>query len=166
MKFAGLLLLLAVFKAHAAEPIKACAANQLSVGTDDENGSFRGVNRSGTLLVLRNIGAVACSVQPFPVLRFQDGQGTLLAIAGTVEGSRFLHPGPVVLPPVVPPGAEVTLTLRWVSGGVSEHGSCAEAASVALQIGSEFLSTPYRTTICGEPRPTYTMTRLRLDPAR
>ena len=89
------------------------------MGTDDENGSFRGVNRSGTLLVLRNIGAVACSVQPFPVLRF-----------------------------------------------VSEHGSCAEAASMALQIGSESLSTPYRTTICGEPRPAYTMTRLRLDPTR
>ena len=65
-------LLLLAMSLHPAVPARACTAGQLSLSFDGEQGNFDGMSHSGTLLVLRNFGASACTVLPRPVLSFED----------------------------------------------------------------------------------------------
>ena len=100
----------------AAQPLQSapapCSTAQLSFSLDDEGGNFNGMSHSGTLLVLRNFGPDACSVPGRPVVGFEDsGHHSLPA---SLEVAPGLHPGPVILPVVIPAGAEVTSEMRWV----------------------------------------------------
>ena len=126
-----------------------CKASQLSLGTDAENGNFNGMSHSGTLLVLRNISSTACRVPGTPELSFFDAKHPLAAKA-ELPGGKFMHPGPVVVPVVVAAGAEVTATLRWVSGPVYSHSICLDPTRLSLTLGEGQLSTPIAAHLCGD----------------
>ncbi len=159
---AFLLLNLASSIAAALSP--SCSASQLSFGLDQEGGYFDGMSHSGTLLVLRNLGPQACSVSAQPMLAFEDAQHHPLHVS--LQTPTGMHPGPVILPVVIPVGAEVTSKMRWVSGDVYDGHNCVSPAYVTIQVGAGSLSVPFNGTSCGPvgPPPTYTMTPLRRDP--
>lgn len=147
-----------------------CSASQLSIAVDSENGNFDGMSHSGTLLVLRNIGPVRCTVAGFPALTFLDAANHPLPLSREV--SRGMHPGPVIVPVTVVPGAELTATLRWISSDVVRPGSCYTASSLSVKIDQEKqekLSTKLGDAngvqICGRlGGVTYTMTKFAPDP--
>ncbi len=182
------LLVLAVFAAlschsaraqtpsQSAPKIASCQANQLSLGTDAENGNFNGMSHSGTLLVLRNISPSVCRLQPFAQLSFQDSEHKAVPITISqqspfegpiVNGKRLpMGHGPVVIPILLASGAEATLTLRWVSGDVYDHGTCVTPTSLLLKIGNTTVQTAFDGHICGQDAAHVgiTATRFGLDP--
>jgi hypothetical protein len=149
-----------------AATVRPCTANQLSLALDGENGNFIGMSHDGTLLVLRNLGPSACSVPAFPTLVFRDAVGTQLPITREIPGARGMHPGPVVLPAIIAPEAEVTATLRWVAGDVYDHGACVKPATLSVTIGTAQLTAGIGGQFCGSSATaiTYTSTRLQPDP--
>lgn len=142
----------------------ACRTDQLSLGFDGEGGAFNGMSHSGALLVVRNIGASACTLPGLPLLAFRDAAGRALPIGRAVPVG--MHPGPVVLPVAIAPGAEVTAPLRWVSGAVYDRSRCFDTATAVLAIGRARIGTAIRAHICGraQAEATFTQPPLRPDP--
>lgn len=142
-----------------------CTADQMSLATDGENGSFDGMSHSGTLVVLRNLGSAACKLDPFPQITFLDGSMVLEA-KGTVAGAQFMHPGPVVFPVVVAPGAELTSPLRWVSGEVYSKNVCINPKAISVRIGQGKQQAAFQAHLCGEQGKgiQYEMGRFATDP--
>jgi hypothetical protein len=142
-----------------------CTINQLSLTFDDENGNFDGMSHSGRLLVLRNYGDHACKTSALPILRFEDAAHRPLALVRRTP--LGMHPGPVVIPVGLAPGAEATARMRWVSGNVYDGHHCLTAASVSLQLGTETLTKALHVTICGpmQTSVTYDQEWLRTDSA-
>lgn len=66
--------------ASAAANLPACPPNQLSLAFDGEGGTFTGMQQSGALLVIRNMGPGACTVSALPVLTFKDAKGQPLPL--------------------------------------------------------------------------------------
>lgn len=159
-----------------APSIATCQANQLSLSTDAENGNFNGMSHSGTLLVLRNISPSVCRLQPVAQISFHDSEHKPVPITVNqqnpfegplVDGKRLpMGHGPVVVPILLASGAEATLTLRWVSGDVYDHGTCLTPASLLLKIGDSTLQTASDGHICGPDAAhvTMTATRFAIDP--
>lgn len=145
--------------------LRMCTAADLSLATDGENGSFNGMSHSGTLLVLRNLSTTPCRVPQRPEISFVDKTGPL-PVTLEIEGARFMHPGPVLVPVVVAPDAEVTSKLRWVSGEVYDQSVCATPTALAVKLGGETQQVAFSAHICGEKAKgiTYTATPLRPDP--
>ena len=108
----------------------ACVAGELTLSFDGEGGNYNGMMHSGSLLVLRNIGDHVCTVPLKPQLRFADAGGRPVALHFTVP--RFMHPGPVMVPVAVPPGAEATGDMRWVSGDAYNANNCVAIARASL----------------------------------
>ncbi len=123
--------------------LRDCSASQLSITFDGENGNFSGMSQSGTLLVVRNIGATACRVPALPELHFEDSAHQALSIERQVP--KGMHPGPVVVPVGIAPGAEATALLHWVSGDVYDGHHCVSSATAIVQIGA----SEYRQTFSG-----------------
>ncbi len=133
------------------QTLPACTAAQILLSTDEEGGNFNGMSHSGTLLVLRNMGTSACRLLPLAQASLLDGSGTPLGPFTTASpGARFLHPGPVVLPIAVAANAELTATLRWVSGPVFNDSLCLAPATLVLKLGDLTLKTPLQGSLCGE----------------
>ena len=160
-----------------APSVPMCQANQLSLATDDEDGSFNGMSHSGTLLVLRNIASNACRLAATPQLSFEDSAHTGVAIALEPKNNPFRGPvvngrhlpmghGPVVIPIVIAPGAEATATLTWVSNDVYDHGTCLTPATILVKVDAATLHAPFDRHVCGaDPaHVTITFTRFALDP--
>lgn len=152
--------------AQAAQPPALCTANQLTFSTDAEDGNFNGMSHGGTLAVVRNIGPSACRITPLPQLTFTDAAGKDLGATATVAGARFMHPGPIVLPIIVPAGAEITATLRWVSGEVYDMSACIEPTILHARFGTIGLHAKAGARICGEAgKPlTFETSRFAADP--
>lgn len=146
--------------------LRPCTATDLSPATDAENGAFNGMSHSGTLVVLRNLSPTACSIPAIPRLTLLDAQGKLLPSTPELPGARFLHPGPVVLPIPVAPGAEVTATMRWVSGPVYTDNLCLDPTTLDIAIGTQHLQTPLTAHLCGERAKgvSYELSRFATDP--
>lgn len=145
--------------------LPACSASQLSIRLDDKNGEFSGMSHSGTLLVVRNIGASACSVPRLPELRFEDAAHQPLAIVRQVPVG--MHTGPVVLPANIPPGAEATAELRWVSGDVYDGHHCVTTAAALVTIGNETYRQAFAGHFCSalNTPATFTQPWLKTDAA-
>lgn len=154
---------------HAQSPsprIAPCAASQLSIALDDENGYFNGMSHSGTLLVLRNLGPSACTVPARPRLTFEDAAHHPVAISPQpLEGKQ---PGPVV----IPVEAEVTAAMRWVAVDAYGAGNCVSPAVLILHLSpaasdTSTLRIPFDRSLCGpaHQNPAYSFTLLRRDPA-
>lgn len=148
--------------------VRMCAATDLSLATDAENGNFNGMSHSGTLVVLRNLSPTACRVPATPQLTFADKSGPLQAKA---QMPGFLRPGmghgPVVLPVIVPAGAEVTSTLRWVSGEVYDKNTCFTSTQLSVTIVGKLQTVPFSAHLCGDAASggvTYQQTRFATDP--
>ena len=128
----------------------ACSRYQLTLRTDDRDGDFNGMSHSGTYLILRNMGPRACSLPGLPLVSFRDAHGRTLPITRTAPPG--MHPGPVVLPAVIPPRGEVQTGVRWVSGQVYDHGRCWSVASVRVAVGTGGVARRLTATICGPGR--------------
>jgi membrane-bound inhibitor of C-type lysozyme len=128
-----------------ASGLAACMPAQLSLQLDDGNGRFNGMSHSGTMLVVRNVGNVACSVAAMPSPRLQDARHQTLAI--TAQDT----PPPASQPPrlMLSPGASVESDLRWVSGNVYDDGHCESPAFIALALGTGTVTAPFRGQLCG-----------------
>ena len=150
--------------AAAGESLPPCPAAQLSLSFDDEGGTFSGMQQSGTLMVIRNLGPGDCTVPSLPTLTLFDAKGKPLAVGR--KAPPHMHPGPVMAPAGVADGAEVTATLRWVSGPAFEHSRCVDATSARISIGSDVLSGGVGATFCAPQggAATFDQPRLRPDP--
>ncbi len=127
-----------------------CRADQLSLSTDGSNGDFNGMSHSGTLVLIRNLSSQACAIQPIAQVTMVDSAGKDLPAKGVLPGARFLHPGPVVLPIVLPAGAIATATLQWVSGPVFDNNACISPSQLRVDFGSAALNAPFSGTLCGD----------------
>lgn len=129
--------------------IAMCDMGDLSLNTDDEGGTFHGMSQDGTLLVLRNIGPKPCRVDQRPPISFLNGT-EVLPIKLEIQGAKYMHPGPVLVPVIVVPGAEVTSTLHWVAGPVYEQNQCFTPTALAVAIGGVQQRTDFGMQICGD----------------
>lgn len=156
----------------AAAGVRMCSADDLSLATDGENGSFDGMSHSGTLLVLRNLSPTACRVQAMPQLVFANANGPLKATLSTPGFGRqangvVLGHGPVLLPVVVAPDAEVTSKLRWVSGEVYDKSVCIQPTRLTVTVEGKQQSVSFAAHLCGDANSggvTYEATHLAPDP--
>jgi membrane-bound inhibitor of C-type lysozyme len=123
----------------------ACMPAQLSLQLDDGNGRFNGMSHSGTMLVVRNAGKVACSIVAMPSPRLQDARRQTLAITAQVP------PSPASQPPrlMLAPGASVESDMRWVSGNVYDDGHCESPAFITLALGTGTVTAPFQGQLCG-----------------
>lgn len=153
---------LSIGTAHA-EP--ACDPGQLSFAIDREDGQFDGMSHSGALLVVRNLGTTVCSVPARPELGFLDAKRQPLGVSR--QQPPGMHPGPVIPPVAVPPGAELTSEARWVSSDAFGANNCVTPAFATLTIGPRAFVAPLATQLCGPAgkQPSYSVTLLRRDPA-
>lgn len=142
-----------------------CKASDLSLGTDDENGAFNGMSHSGTLLVLRNLSPTACRVPQRPDVTFQQGKVPLAAML-EIPGAKFMHPGPVMVPVVIVPEAEVTSKLTWVAGEVYENSVCITPDTLQVKVGDGTQLTALHAHLCGDKAKgvTYQATPFVADP--
>lgn len=157
-----MLLPLTMLALTAPSPLPACQANQLSLGFDGENGAFDGMSQSGTLLVVRNIGGVACRMPGLPKLTLKDAQGHALPLSR--KAPRGMHPGPVIVPAGIAPGAELTARLHWVSGPVYDHNRCYDVRYAAITLGKQSLQAPLSAHLCGEAGTSVTFDQAALHP--
>lgn len=150
-------------RARAQQP-PPCKAYQLSLNTDSENGAFNGMSHSGTLLVLRNLGPNACTVPARPVVAFQDARRHTLP--ATLQTPRGMHPGPVLVPVVIPAQAEVTSRMRWVSSDAYDAHNKIAPAFIAVRIAAHTLRHKFTGQLFGpaHKHPSYTATPFRSDP--
>ena len=126
-----------------------CTAS-VAVHFDREGGSFDGMSHSGVLMILRNSGPAACPLPGLPKLQFDDAAGHRLDLLR--EPPPGMHPGPVVMPVVLTPGAEATATLAWVSGDVYAGHHCVTPARVVVGEGPGAPTALWRFgPFCGEP---------------
>ena len=142
----------------------ACSAAQLSFAIDNENGYFDGMSHSGTLLVVRNLGPSVCTVPARPILTLEDATHHPLPIS--FESPRGMHPGPVILPVVIPVGAEVTSEMRWVSSDAFGANNSISPAFVALAVDGATLRVKFTGELFGPAgkQPTYSVTLFKRDP--
>jgi len=159
-----MILTLLLASAGAAARLPVCAPNQLSLGFDAEGGAFNGMQQSGALLVIRNMGPGASTVPALPTLTFKDATGRPLPVIR--KPPAHMHPGPVVAPVGIADGAEVTATLRWVSGPAFGQSRCLTSASASISLGGETLGTDTSASFCAPQagQATFDQPPLRRDP--
>ena len=142
-----------------------CPAAQLSLALDDENGYFNGMSHSGTLIVLRNLGPSVCTVPARPILGFENASHHPLPIS--IEISRGMHPGPVILPVAIPVAAEVTSQMRWVSSDAFGANNSVSPVFITLTVGGDILRMKFTGQLFGpaNKQPTYSVDFFKRDPA-
>ena len=123
-----------------------CEARQLEAYFDNRNGLLDGMSQRGTLLVLYNKGARACQLDALPALWFEGANGQRLPVER--RAPRGMHPGPVLLPVTLAPGAEVATLLRWVSGAAYPGGNCLTPNTAVLELPEEVLRLPFGLPMC------------------
>ena len=126
-----------------------CRAGALRLRLDSGNGEFNGMSHSGVLVMLRNAGARACRVPGLPLVEALDATGAALPVARQVPPG--MHPGPVIVPVRIAPGAAVSTPLRWVTGPVFDHSRCFTPAKLRVTAGAVVLAAPWDGgQVCGE----------------
>lgn len=116
-----------------------CRAAQLRLTLDGRDGDFNGMQHLGIELSLRNTGP-DCTLHALPTITFLDARGRPLP--ATRRPPPGMHPGPVMLPVVVPAGHRAATDLRWISGPVFPRNRELRAAAVSVRIGGANLSAP------------------------
>lgn len=146
-----------------AKTFQECSENQLSLALDDANGNFNGMSQAGTLLVIRNTGSTTCKISSRPTLRFENAKHHALPV--THKNPPGFHPGPVIQPIAIAPGAEVTATLHWVSGDVYPGHHCVSPAFLSWPMNTKTTwRIPFKSQLCGAKAPEYTQTLLQAAP--
>lgn len=135
----------AVVQAMPASPD--CAAADLALSFDGRDGAFDGMQHGGTLMVVRNRGAGRCRIPGLPRITFAGPGGGALPIRFAPPPG--MHPGPVVLPVSLAPGATASAELRWVSGDAFPGGRCYRTTTVRVSFGAAALDAPFTEQFCG-----------------
>lgn len=126
-----------------------CRVDQIALRTDNEGDSFAGMSHNGTYLVLQNTSPTACRVPAIPAFSLSDASGRI-QVTATVSGARFMHPGPVVRPLVVAPGAALRSRLYWIDGPVFDQNICRTPTQLAMVIDGETKTIPFGSDrMCG-----------------
>ncbi|KAF1007405.1 MAG: hypothetical protein GAK28_01747 [Luteibacter sp.] len=159
----ALLIALALTPSSPSETPTACRAQDLSITFDSKDGEFNGMSHSGTLMSIRQHGSSTCLLPGIPQLSFTDADGKPLPVARVVP--RGMHPGPVIVPVKLAPGATATSALRWVSGEVYDPSRCVDAARVSVAIGKETVKVPFTGHFCGVANQTIRFEQPVLQPA-
>jgi len=125
----------------------ACRAEDLAVRTDAGDGEFNGMSHGGTRLIVRNTGHTPCLLPGLPTVVFLDASG---AEQPTLRNAPpGMHPGPIVLPVRVAPGAEAVTILRWISGEVYDRSRCFTSARVRVRFGATaMIEGPMQAHVC------------------
>ncbi len=123
-----------------------CQPDDIRAHLDDRDGEFTGMSQSGTLLVLRNTGHIACTLEPLPALRFEDAKQPPLTVERRIP--HGMHPGPVLRSVVVAPGQQVASRLRWVASDAFDAGNCVTPAFVSLELKGGTLRIPFDHMMC------------------
>lgn len=144
--------------------VRACTADQLFLSVNDENGAFAGMSQNGALLVLRNTSATACQMQALPRLRLENAHRSALDFRQI--GPVRWGVGPAMMPVVVPPGAELTAKLRWVSSDAYGANHSIRAQYLIVEVGNKSLRTVFPATLFGAEHqpPELTLEPLHRDP--
>ncbi|MBB6244001.1 hypothetical protein HDE79_003476 [Rhodanobacter sp. MP1X3] len=97
------------------------------------------------------------------MLHFEDAAHHLLSIVRQVP--RGMHPGPVLLPVSMAPGAEATAELHWVSGDVYDGHNCVSPTTAVVQVGADTYRQPFSNRFCSAANApaTFTQTWLKAD---
>ncbi|MBB3260076.1 hypothetical protein F4827_005148 [Paraburkholderia bannensis] len=143
-------LLCAALSTHAASAraqAVPCEPGQLALSLDDGGGDFNGMSHGGTYVVLRNRGRSRCQIPARPDLAFLDANEQTLQ--ASLQATPGMHPGPVLLPVVIPPHASVRASLRWVTGEVFDDSQCIDASALRVGIGQGALTAPLQAHLCG-----------------
>ncbi|HEY4092092.1 MAG TPA: DUF4232 domain-containing protein [Luteibacter sp.] len=125
-----------------------CTAEMITLSTDTADGDFDGMSHAGIYLVLTNKSGKACTLPGQPTVALKDARG--LALPTARKGPVGMHPGPVVVPVRLEPGASARASLRWVSGDVYDNGRCVDASKVELRFGAQVVTTGFSAHLCGE----------------
>lgn len=136
--------------ANSAGTTGTCQPSQLAFSLDGGDGRFNGMSHSGTLLILRNKGTVACTIPAQPVPGFTDAASQPLDI--TVQASpdtQTAPAAPATSPLTLAPGEHVESEMRWVSNDVYDQGHCESPAFITLAIGKETVSSAFTGHLCG-----------------
>ena len=144
----------AAAQTHARSLVPACNSSQLSLTTEARAATLATPAHPGTLLVLRNSSAQACSISAKPLFQFNGKDGKRLdmnyAIPAGVRNTSLLLPDVVV-----PPGAEATARMTWVSTESSAQPRCLDTTTILLDFdlfGGDTIEAPLAAHICGPPR--------------
>jgi len=115
------------------------------------------------LLVVHNVKRQPCSLPARPELNFEDAKHQLLPIS--LRAMPGMHPGPVILPLVIPAKARATSQLHWVSSDVYGGNNCFSPAFITLMLGENILRTKFNGRLCGPAgkNPAYTVTLFKLN---
>ncbi len=81
---------------------------------------------------------------------FDRSAQPLSALRVDRPGTKGMHPGPVVLPVALAGGAEMTASMRWVSGPVFAQNLCVDAAGAALTLGEITVHAGFSGHLCGD----------------
>jgi len=125
-----------------------CPPRSLTITTDAADGDFNGMQHSGTYLVVTNRGRVACRVEGLPQVTLLDARGRALPAKRNVPVG--MHPGPVVVPVTLAPGASARTGLRWVSGPVFDRNQTYTATRARVRIDGGTIAIALRATLNGE----------------
>lgn len=143
-------LLFAVLSIHAASAraqAAPCEPKQLALTLDDGNGDFNGMSHGGSYVLLRNRSRTRCQIPARPDVAFLDANEQPLP--ASLQATPGMHPGPVLLPVVIPAHASVRASLRWVTGDVFDDTQCIDASSLRIGIGDGALTAPLQAHLCG-----------------
>jgi hypothetical protein len=133
--------------ASAPADVPPCQPHQLALSLDDGGGDFNGMSHGGTYVLLHNRGDTDCRLPARPEVTFLDAhKRTLRASLQPIPG---MHPGPVLLPVVIPAQERVRTSLRWVSGDVFDDTQCIDPAYLRIGIGQGALTTRFHGHLCG-----------------
>lgn len=139
-------MLIALALAAAATPM--CAPRDLSATTDAADADFNGMQHSGTYLVVANKGRRACRIEGLPKLTLLDARGRPLPARRNMPVG--MHPGPVVMPVTLAPGASARTGIRWISGPVFEHNRTLTATRATLRVNDGTIRLPFHAAINAE----------------
>ena len=149
------------YEALAAVP--PCGAG-VAVDFDRAGSANDGEPQSGVLLVLRNVGSAACSIPGLPKLLYEDETGHALEVLR--KPPPGMHPGPVITPLILAPGASVSAALHWVSTNPNGEHHCAAPHKVVIGEGPHAPSVAWRFgQLCGEPGKPLSFSQAVLKPA-
>lgn len=127
---------------------KDCSAGEVQLSFDGRDGEYTGMSHDGALMVLRNTSSRTCSVPKRPQLTFTDAAGKTVPLQVNIP--RGMHPGPVLVPVTLAPGASAQSTLRWVVGPVYDKNTCVDAAQAAITLPGGKASTDLKMHVCGQ----------------
>lgn len=133
----------ALFGATDAGAAPLCRADALALSVERSD-----VAAGSARLVVANRSGASCILPGLPLVGFADRAGRVMHAARRVPVG--FHPGPVVVPARLTPGAQASARLSWTPvPGHDGQMRCAEADAVLVMVSGGALRRPIGTRLCG-----------------